>query len=289
AENVKVDFSQFDPRAEKGKRVLATHDLTLAAERSQSLTFDWNSTGSRGEATFFVEVDPDNQFIEPVEFNNTATLAVFVRTDKSIPRLEVTFDGRIVIRNDYVSPAPTIVCKIYDESPLPLADTNRVQVLLDEQPISYSEGRLQFESFASGPLRAQVTFWPQLTAGSHVIEFFVRDATNNPAYYRAEVQVDTDFRLREVMNYPNPFRDETDFTYYLTQPADEVTIKIFTLSGRLIAVIERAPASAGFNYAHWDGRDADGDVIANGVYLYKLMARLGEKRVETIEKCVVMR
>jgi hypothetical protein len=291
AENVQVAFSQFDPRAEKGKRLLATYGATLAPESSQSFTVDWNSTGSRGETAFFVEVDPGNQYVEPVEFNNTVTFSVFVRNDKTAPRLEVTFDGRSVISGDHVSSHPTILCNIFDDSLLPIADTNRVQVFLNEERVPYTDAdeKLQFVSFTNGPLRAQITYRPQLEGGRHVIEFFVRDATNNPAYYRAEVQVDTEFHLRGVMNYPNPFRDETDFTYYLTQPAEEVTIKIFTLAGRLIATIENAPASAGFNRAHWNGRDADGDVLANGVYLYKLTAKLGERRLEEIQRCVVMR
>ncbi|MDZ7289145.1 MAG: C25 family cysteine peptidase [candidate division KSB1 bacterium] len=291
AEEVRIAFSQFDPRAERGKRLLATYQAPITVESSREFVFDWNSAGSHGENLFFVEIDPDNQFVEPVEFNNTATFSVFVRTDQRAPRLEVTFDGQTVIANDYISPQPTILCKIFDDSLLPIADTSQVQVFLDENRVAYSEGnpQLQLVSFSSGPVRAQVTYRPQLTGGRHVIEFFVHDASNNPAYYRAEVQVDTEFHLREVMNYPNPFSNETDFTYYLTQPAEEVTIKIFTLSGRLIATLDHAPTTAGFNRIHWNGRDADGDVLANGVYLYKITARLGERRLEEVQKCVVMR
>ena len=290
AENVQVVFSQFDARAERGRRALATYNAMLSPESSQRFTFDWNSAGSRGANLFFVEIDPNNQFAEPVEFNNSATFSVFVRTDESRPQLEVTFDDQIIMAGDFVAAQPKILCKIFDNSLLPISDTSRVQVFLDEQRVDYGHaGQLQLASFPSGPVRAEITYRPQLSGGKHLIEFFVRDASNNPAYYRAEVQVDTEFHLRDIMNYPNPFRDETDFTYYLTQPADEVTIKIFTLSGRLIAMIENAPANAGFNHAHWNGRDADGDVLANGVYLYKLIAKSGERKLEEIQKCVIVR
>ena len=290
AETVKVIFSQFDARAERGRRPLVTYETLLQPESSRRFTLEWNSAGSRGTNLFFVEVDPDNQSVEPVEFNNSATLSVFVKTDQSRSQLEVTFDDQVVIDGDFISAQPVILCKIFDNSLLAINDTSRMQVFLDEQRVSYGNiGQLQLVSFPSGPVRAEVTYRPQLNGGRHLVEFFARDASNNPAYYRAEVQVDTEFHLREVMNYPNPFREETDFTYYLTQPADEVTIKIFTLAGRLIATIEHAPANAGFNRAHWNGRDADGEVLANGVYLYKLIAKLGERRLEEIEKCVVMR
>jgi len=290
AENVRAIISQLDPRAARGRRQLATFALTLVPESSQSFSFDWNSAGSRGENVFFVEVDPENQLVEPVEFNNAATLAVYVKTDQAKPQLEVTFDDQAVIDGDYVSSTPTILCKIFDNSSLPIADTSRVQVLLQEQRVAYANAEvLQLESFPNGPVRAQVTYRPRLIGGEHMIEFVVRDASNNFTYYRAEVKVDTEFHLREVMNYPNPFREATEFTYYLTQPADEVRIKIFTLSGRLIATLDHAPANAGFNRVPWNGRDADGDILANGVYLYKLTAKSGEKKLEEIQKCVVLR
>ena len=52
---------------------------------------------------------------------------------------------------------------------------------------------------------------------------------------------------------------------------------IFTLSGRKIWSAE-GPARANDNAIAWDGRDADGDAVANGVYLYKLEVRTAEGR-----------
>ena len=47
--------------------------------------------------------------------------------------------------------------------------------------------------------------------------------------------------------------------------------------------------SDGFNKIHWDGRDEDGDEIANGVYPYKLIIKNGSKSKEKIEKLVVLK
>ena len=38
----------------------------------------------------------------------------------------------------------------------------------------------------------------------------------------------------------------------------------------------------------WDGRDRDGDQIANGVYLYKLILDDGSEKKEVIEKLVIL-
>ena len=77
--------------------------------------------------------------------------------------------------------------------------------------------------------------------------------------------------------------DETIFAYTLTEEAEEVTIKIYTTSGRLIRT---------FNFTHevgyiehvWDGRDDYGDLIANGLYYMRFNARRGDETIETIEK-----
>ena len=64
----------------------------------------------------------------------------------------------------------------------------------------------------------------------------------------------------------------------------EVTIKIFTVAGRLIKTIENAA-----NPQLWDGRDEDGDEIANGTYFYKVVAKYGGKTKEVYGKLVVIK
>jgi flagellar hook assembly protein FlgD len=96
------------------------------------------------------------------------------------------------------------------------------------------------------------------------------------------------------MNYPNPFSRETNFYYRLSSPADRVKIEIFTLAGRLIRVIPNSSREAGINFSTvWDGKDQDGDTVANGVYIYKVVAekRINdeEKKDEILGKAVVLR
>jgi flagellar hook assembly protein FlgD len=68
----------------------------------------------------------------------------------------------------------------------------------------------------------------------------------------------------------------------------DVRIKIYTVSGRLIQEIESI-AQPGFNKIEWMGLDVQGDRLANGVYLYKIIVDDGEQKVETIEKLTVLR
>ncbi|MFA7360238.1 MAG: hypothetical protein WC139_04305 [Candidatus Kapaibacterium sp.] len=44
-----------------------------------------------------------------------------------------------------------------------------------------------------------------------------------------------------------------------------------------------------FNQIQWDGRDADGDYISNGVYFYRVVFKGSSEAVSDIRKLVVLK
>ncbi|MBI5836290.1 MAG: hypothetical protein HZB25_03500 [Candidatus Eisenbacteria bacterium] len=100
--------------------------------------------------------------------------------------------------------------------------------------------------------------------------------------------------LSEVINYPNPFAAATGFHYALSRAVDDLSVRIYTLSGRLIREIRVAAGSgadaalldAGTHMLAWDGRDGDGDPLANGVYLFKLTVRSGAQSLDQLGRMV---
>jgi len=133
-----------------------------------------------------------------------------------------------------------------------------------------------------------------LAEGRHSVEIKAWDNLNNSNTATIDFTLQPQDRLilSEVLNYPNPLRRATTFTFGLNLTA-EIRIKVFTLSGRLIRTLEKFDAQPGFNMVEWDGRDADGDELANGVYLYKIIAASPQNdvslRTEEIGKLVVRR
>lgn len=65
--------------------------------------------------------------------------------------------------------------------------------------------------------------------------------------------------------FPNPFASESRIAFSLPGPA-RVTVRIYSLAGRLIATIADADYPAGLHTLAWDGRDGDGRRVASGVY-----------------------
>jgi len=93
--------------------------------------------------------------------------------------------------------------------------------------------------------------------------------------------------ITEVLNYPNPFTTSTQFIFTLTgtMVPDEFKIQIMTVSGKIVREITQAefgPIRVGRNRSmyRWDGRDEFGDRLANGVYLYRVVARANGESIE---------
>ena len=79
-----------------------------------------------------------------------------------------------------------------------------------------------------------------------------------------------------LANYPNPFNPETWIPYQLSEPA-EVTVSIHASDGKLVRTLELGQVPAGTyqnrsRAAYWDGRNAQGEPVASGVYFYTLLA-----------------
>ena len=77
-------------------------------------------------------------------------------------------------------------------------------------------------------------------------------------------------------NYPNPFNPETWIPYQLAIPSD-VSISIYASDGKLIRKLDLGHQPIGTyhhrsNAAHWDGKNAQGELVASGVYFYTFTA-----------------
>lgn len=215
-------------------------------------------------------------------------------TDNQGPEMEVRFEGQEdFFDGDYVSTQPTLIVRLTDESGINLTQEvgHRIELTIDDRIKKDLTDFFVYEkdSYQSGQLRYTL---PALSPGNHTVKISAWDNVNNLAEREVNfrtIQVQ-ELALEDVVNYPNPFNDDTHFTFQFQSPTGfaEVTIKIYTVTGRLIQEIETV-ARPGFNKVYWDGRDRDGDILANGVYLYKIIVDDGERKIEKIEKLAVLR
>jgi len=72
-----------------------------------------------------------------------------------------------------------------------------------------------------------------------------------------------------LQNYPNPFNPTTKISYDLSQ-SGSVNLKIYNISGQEVRTIVSGYQQAGSYIEIWDGTDNQGNILASGVYAYKL-------------------
>lgn len=110
--------------------------------------------------------------------------------------------------------------------------------------------------------------------------------------------VDPPLTIAGITNYPNPFNsniERTKIRYRLGAEADEVTIRIYDITGGLVREIDGTCNSESssiwgkYNDVEWDGRNDRGDLVLNGIYPYEIVARLGSTSLSGRGKIAVLK
>ncbi len=148
---------------------------------------------------------------------------------------------------------------------------------------NYRRGRLRFP-------------FSNLAPGLHTLKVTAWDVYNNPI--SAEIQFvvvgDENLTLTNVLNYPNPFVNYTEFWFTHNRPFEEldVQVQVMTITGKVVWTRNQTVTTEGFlsRSITWDGKDDFGDKIGKGTYIYKLTvrSRTAGKTAEKIEKLVIL-
>ncbi|MCX6271308.1 MAG: type IX secretion system sortase PorU [Bacteroidetes bacterium] len=129
------------------------------------------------------------------------------------------------------------------------------------------------DSYQSGTVRFPFS---GLSNGLHNLRLKVWDIYNNSAEAYTEFMVveNGQMALDNLLNYPNPFKDHTQFVFNHNQPGTElkVEIRIYSVTGALMVTLNTVIMTDGYKAGpiYWDGRDLDGNRVGKGLYVYRL-------------------
>jgi flagellar hook assembly protein FlgD len=110
------------------------------------------------------------------------------------------------------------------------------------------------------------------------------DGANNSTQVGLDYVVYRQDRLSisKVMNFPNPFRDRTRFSFEHNQPDKELRVQvlIYSSDGKLIKRLSGPYQTSGTRniQVEWDGRDESGRKIQKAVYIYQIIIQSGDQR-----------
>ncbi|MEE4311914.1 MAG: type IX secretion system sortase PorU [candidate division KSB1 bacterium] len=255
-------------------------DITYGGRNGKLSIYLWN--GDHGDGS---------GYISPLPVGGTNT-SLF---DKTGPEIRILMNGADIIESGYANQNPEMTIEITDSiSGVNIAGDigHSIMLTLDGKKENITD---MFNYFNNSYISGSAVQQPgPLEAGEHNLTLKAWDNSNNSNEISARFTVIKNDKLilEDVLNYPNPFRSDTEFTFRINQDA-ECTIKIFTVAGRLLKTIDAPFIENGFNTVYWDGKDAEGDALANGVYLYKISARSQYDgrtiSTEKIEKLMIMR
>jgi hypothetical protein len=200
------------------------------------------------------------------------------------PSIAVFLDGMNFNAGDTVSPNPTLFARIEDPYGLVTNGSpgRNMMIQIDNSTdiITATSGFVyDINSYTAGTLTWQLT---GLSPGHHTAVVTAYNSLNQPS--AAETWFVTNptvnLRIENPLAYPNPITTDGYFTFNLSHRAD-VTIEIFTITGRRIKTIQQPNLRAGYNQIFWDGRDGDRDRIARGTYFYTIKANATESKGTT--------
>ncbi len=85
-----------------------------------------------------------------------------------------------------------------------------------------------------------------------------------------QTQLPSSFQLSQ--NYPNPFNLNTVIEFALPS-ASRVELDIYNILGQKVKTLVDQELPAGFKTVTWDGHNDQGNIVASGVYFYRMTTR----------------
>ncbi|MFY0698732.1 MAG: type IX secretion system sortase PorU [Balneola sp.] len=223
--------------------------------------------------------------------------------DGTGPSMNIYLNDEKFVNGNLVSDSPKLIVELQDNSGINTTGTgvgHEIIATIDTKPTQtfilneFYEGNLN--DFSGGRIEYPLD---QLPEGSYTLKVRAWDVHNNPNEKEIffEVAPKNELSVRNIYNYPNPMNSRTQFTFEHNQPGNplDVSIKIYTLSGKPVHHIKQESLITSNSYANisWNGRDRDNDRLGNGTYIYVLRVAAetpeGKQSIEKIEKLVIIR
>jgi len=220
--------------------------------------------------------------------------------DNTGPEIKLFLNDESFIDGGNTNTSPNLIAHLFDSSgintSITAVDHDIIGILDGDQsnPIVLNDFyETELDDFTNGKVSFKLR---NLKVGNHTLEVKACDTYNNCSKSSLNFMVVSDaiFNLENVLNYPNPFVNYTEFWFNHNKPNEalEVQVQIFTVSGKLVKTINQSVITSGTlsRSIAWNGLDDFGNKIGKGVYVYKLKVKstVSNLVAEKYEKLVIL-
>jgi len=264
----------------------------------------YGGTRAKINLYFYGKSDSEADSADGINIRQDTTLAIAgsasVEQDSVPPAIGAWLEVSSFRSGDVVTASPRLHVDLADSSGINLSGEvgHKITVRIDDADPQDLTPYFDYnvDSHTRGSLEKIVG---PLSEGEHRLVIEAWDSFNNLNRYSVVFSVgksgEAGYAIRDLYNWPNPVKDITYFTYYLTQDGTRrVSLKLFTLTGKLVYEMDglgtRGPAFNSNAERPWDGRDRDGHLLGNGVYFYRVRAEHADGHsTEATGKLVILR
>jgi len=203
-------------------------------------------------------------------------------SDNIGPEVSVYLNTTNFKSGDKTGPNPLLLVHLTDENGINVAGNSighDLEAILDENDrksiLLNDFYEADLDDYTSGWIRFPLS---DLEDGLHTVEVKAWDVANNLGVGNTSFIViqNESVLIDQLSNYPNPFIDETCFTFDLNSQESpvEVDIHIYAMNGQLVKKLERGlytiENGGRESCIQWDGRAENGVSLGKGIYLYSV-------------------
>ena len=293
--NITMEFDVRDSKIFKGSSKVENGKFTFDFVAPKDLKVAYG----KGKLSFYAS----NNAIDKAGYNIDITVGGINENapeDNTGPTIQLYMNDLNFVDGGTTDSSPVFIAVLEDENgintSITAVDHDIIAILDNDQsnPIILNDYyQTELDTYKKG----KVTYtFRDLSPGMHTITLKAWDTYNNlsESTFNFTVVDNSDLVLSNVLNYPNPFVNYTEFWFNHNKPNEQLNVhlQIFTVSGKLIKTISEIVQTEG-NLSRtlvWDGLDDFGAKIGKGVYVYKLKVTSinSDTSAQKIEKLVIL-
>lgn len=220
--------------------------------------------------------------------------------DETPPEIQLFIDDEKFVSGGVTGDSPTLIAYVNDRSGINTTGAgighDIIATLYGPSNESYNLNDY-FVAEIGSQGKGTIQYRMQgLEEGDYTLTLKVWDIYNNSSTATIDFRVASSdlMVIEDPICFPNPFRNETYFSFGHNQIGNniDIQISIFDIMGRLVAILEDhvAGTSARTNPLRWDGRANNGQLLPAGVYVYCITATNDrEERASVTSKFIITR
>ena len=273
-ESTPFPFREWDDLIFKGISSIINGSFKVEFVVPSSIEYDYG----KGKISLFA-TDTIN-FLEAIDNEQVViggTSSEF-NDDDIGPEINIFIDDYNFISGNRVSKSPLLIVDLFDKNGLNITESktfHKMTAILNDTSEIYLNDYFSplKDDYTSGSIRYPLNM---LNPGKYRVEIKVSDNYNNMSTNSVVFIVGSENKLKisNLVNYPNPFSESTNFKFdngELDQPL-EIKLQIFDLRGNMVFSLDKTYefSPAVIDDLNWNGRDLNNYPLSQGIYIYKL-------------------